>query len=365
MDYQMTNSEQISFKLRSLYEKYGYKFFKLKKFEEYDFYSTYKDFLTSGKILTFNDTNGKLMALKPDVTMSVVKKTIGINTLEKIYYSENVYRTSPSIHGFTEITQTGVECIGDLDLYSEAEVVALAAKSLQEINDNYLLDISNVDIVLGFANYITKGKNVDVFLKYISEKNIPAVRQICVENGIAEEKIAALCDLISFYGDLKTGLEKIKNIIIDSETEKAFINFSNLVKTLETYSIFDKLRLDISIEYNKEYYNGIVFNGYIKEIPEKVLSGGRYDKLANKLGKEGKAIGFAIYHNLLEKLYKTSEDSVIDVLILYNDKNSARKVIAEVENIIAQGLSVKAVKDTSGYKYNQLLDIRLDLAYLD
>ena len=71
----LKNDEKAVFALRSLYEKYGYSQFKMSKFEEYDLYVRNKDFLVSDNIITFTDTNGKLMALKPDVTLSIIKNS--------------------------------------------------------------------------------------------------------------------------------------------------------------------------------------------------------------------------------------------------------------------------------------------------
>ena len=59
--------------LRALYSSYGYAKYKMNRFEEYDLYARNKDFLVSGNIITFTDTDGSLMALKPDVTLSIVK----------------------------------------------------------------------------------------------------------------------------------------------------------------------------------------------------------------------------------------------------------------------------------------------------
>lgn len=63
--------ERAIFVLRSLYSKYGYSYYKMSKFEEYDLYVRNKDFLVSDSVITFTDTNGRLMALKPDVTLSI------------------------------------------------------------------------------------------------------------------------------------------------------------------------------------------------------------------------------------------------------------------------------------------------------
>ena len=83
--------EKIVFYLRSLYSGYGSKPFKMSKFEEYDLYSKNKDFLVSEGVITFNDTNGRLLALKPDVTLSIIKNMKDLKGVtEKYYYNENV-----------------------------------------------------------------------------------------------------------------------------------------------------------------------------------------------------------------------------------------------------------------------------------
>ena len=82
--------EKAVFAFRKLYDSYGYKPFKMSKFEEYDLYSENKEFLVSEGIITFNDTDGKLLALKPDVTLSIIKNSKdNPNTAERFYYNEN------------------------------------------------------------------------------------------------------------------------------------------------------------------------------------------------------------------------------------------------------------------------------------
>ena len=71
----LKNDEKAIFKLRTIYQKYGYTQYKMSKFEEYDLYVRNKKFLVSDNIITFTDTDGKLMALKPDVTLSIIKNT--------------------------------------------------------------------------------------------------------------------------------------------------------------------------------------------------------------------------------------------------------------------------------------------------
>ena len=147
----LRSEEQTMYRLRGLYEKYGYRRFKMSKFEEYDLYVRNKDFLVSDRMITFTDARGVLMALKPDVTLSIIKNTReGEASPRKVYYNETVYRSGKGDEAFQEILQTGLECIGDLDLYHLYEVIALAVESLAAISPDYVLDVSHVGLVSGF-----------------------------------------------------------------------------------------------------------------------------------------------------------------------------------------------------------------------
>ena len=127
LNNELTIVDRAQFALGSLYRKYGYSQYKMSKFEEYDLYVRNKDFLISDSIITFTDTNGKLMALKPDVTLSIVKNTADVSEgVRKVYYDEHVYRVAKSTHNFREIRQVGLECLGTPDAYCLSEVLLLA-----------------------------------------------------------------------------------------------------------------------------------------------------------------------------------------------------------------------------------------------
>ena len=97
----LKQEERVAFALRALYRKYGYLPYNMSKFEPYDLYSSNKDFLVGDGVITFNDTNGKLLALKPDVTLSIIKNAGAENC--KVYYHENVYRISGATKEFKEL----------------------------------------------------------------------------------------------------------------------------------------------------------------------------------------------------------------------------------------------------------------------
>lgn len=146
------NTESIKNSLCDLFRSYGYSRFKVNKFEEYDLYAQNRSFLTSKQFITFSDTDGRLMALKPDVTLSIIKNISASDKLRKLYYTESVYRVPEGGDGFREITQTGLEYIGSLSSAAVAEVLNLAARSLEQISADCVLDISHLGVQIGRAH---------------------------------------------------------------------------------------------------------------------------------------------------------------------------------------------------------------------
>jgi len=136
----LPKEERAVLAMRALYESFGYTKYKMSKFEDYDLYRDNKRFLPKGEIITFPNRDGRLLALKPDVTLSIVKNAREGEQIRE-YYNENVYRTEDG--DCREIMQVGLECIGEIDLYSTCEVLRLAKKSLEIICEDSILDISH------------------------------------------------------------------------------------------------------------------------------------------------------------------------------------------------------------------------------
>jgi len=170
--------------LRALYKSYGFSRYKMSKFEEYDLYVRNKSFLISDNIITFTDTDGKLMALKPDVTLSIVKNNRGEE--QKVYYDESVYRISN--HTYKEIRQIGLERIGNIDTYAIYETLMLAIKSLELISEDFVLDISHMGIVSAIMDEVGVPESaMGEILECIGEKNPHGIRAICLANEMGEE----------------------------------------------------------------------------------------------------------------------------------------------------------------------------------
>ena len=357
----LKNEERAMLSLRALYKNHGYLPFKMSKFEEYDLYVRNKEFLVSDSVITFNDTDGRLLALKPDVTLSIIKNGVDVpGCKQKVYYNENVYRVSGSTHLFKEILQSGVECIGDIDILDLYESVYLAAKSLSTISDRFVLDISHMGIL---SAVLDNASTDEVFkksaLSFIGDKNSHDLRKLCAEYGVSREAEDLLVSLIAAYGAPGKVLADLSMLRDMPSTQEAYNELFAICKMLETSDVCANIRVDFSVVNNMSYYNGIVFKGFLDGICEGVLSGGQYDDLVKRMGRNSKAVGFALYLDLLESLGNEDNNLDVDFLVIYDDKTNVEDVITAKSELVSKGKSVltsKAIPDK--LRFVEMLDMR-------
>ncbi|MDD6252281.1 MAG: ATP phosphoribosyltransferase regulatory subunit [Oscillospiraceae bacterium] len=360
LDRIIKSDERAIFELRALYKSFGYSQYKMSRFEEYDLYVRNKDFLLSDEVITFTDRNGRLLALKPDVTLSIIKNSSDEKGLvEKLYYNENVYRVAPGTHNFKEIMQAGLECIGDLSFYDISEVVLLAAKSLSLISESYVLDISHMGLiaaVLEDAGLSPQGKKQA--LTFLNQKNPHELLSLCEAEGIDKEKSEKIAALAEISGTTEEILSKLKEILTSEGEIKAFAEFRTLFEIINEAGFGDNVRIDFSVGNNMKYYSGVVFNGYVEGIPTSVLSGGQYDKLLAKMKKGSSAIGFAIYLDLLERFEDECLGYDIDTVLL-NDGSTDPIILSEIANKLhSEGGVLVTSAIPKNIKYRRLMEIK-------
>lgn len=358
-DLVFKNDEKAIFGLRELYSRYGYLKYKVSKFEEYDLYAKNKSFLISENILTFTDTDGRLMALKPDVTLSIIKNIgNGQQGTHKLYYNENVYRTSASADGFREIMQTGLECIGDIDLCSMSEVITLAQKSLDTISEDNILDLSHMGFVLGLIEELgILDADADTLVGYIGHRNIPAIKAFCADRKVGEEDTAKICKMTELYAPMKEALAMVSDMVSGDRMRAAFDELCGICRMLDASGDINRIYLDFSTVNDMNYYNGVIFKGFVNGIPDSILSGGRYDSLMAKMGKKAGAIGFAVYLDMLERLPCEERRYDVDTVLLYDDAD-VESVMKIADKLRAEGKSIKTERGTVGtLRYRQLLKV--------
>ena len=333
--------ERVSIELRDMYRRMGYMPYKVSQFEEYDLYMRNKRFLASEQVLSFSDMDGKLMALKPDVTLSIIKNTQDDGDTRKLCYAERVYRVPRGAHGFKEIMQTGLEVIGCVDAYAMGEVLMLAAKSLAAISESWALDVADLGIVSGIlaGEALTDGQTAQL-LSLISEKNLHGLGSLCAQLNLSEKTTQLLSRMVTVFGPMEETLAAFEQMDLPDACGEAMGNLRTLCSMMKRCGL-ERINLDFSVVNDMNYYNGLIFSGFIDGVPESVLSGGRYDYLMRRMGRRSQAIGFAVYLDQLPRLMDERPQYDVDVLITYDGGVDAASIMDAVQEAAACGERVR------------------------
>lgn len=336
----LKKTERLTLLLRKLYERYSYKKFSMNRMEEYAFYAQNLNFLESERIITFSDQDGRLMALKPDITLSVAKNaSVCAGSLTRLYYIENVFRVSKEAGGFTELSQMGLECIGDITPYAVVEVLFLALKSLEAIDSTYALEISHQGLITGLLQTIDADWAIkERMRKYIGEKNRHDLMREAQKAGVPKEDADRLVRFASLPGDYKSALLELRDIACGNGDMMHAIDELDSVYAALSYP---GLRLETSLVSDTNYYNGILFSGYVQSVPMAVVTGGRYDNLLARMGKkEAGGIGFAIYFDAIERYQREAQAESNPTYVLYDENTPISKILEVAESITKMGGSV-------------------------
>ena len=338
----MSKKDLVLLNIRKMYDSYGYKKISLPSFEEYDLYNENKDFIDRN-VLTVMSPNGKLLALRPDITLSVAKKVSKDQSLKysKIYYQENTYNLTKYV-GYEEDEQLGIELIGKESTFLDFEIINLAVKSLDIINKKSMIVLSHVGFISSvFENFDLEYEIKEEILDCINRKNSHDIQKILKRNEHISENVKKLIYKIpELSGNLENIEKELLKYEINVNTKKILSELKQLNSLLMKFYKKSKIIFDFSVVKNLNYYNGIILQGYIEGFPNVILTGGRYDKLFEKFGVDTGAVGFAILTDGLKGYYKDTDKKDFEILIAY-DNSDFEKLVEIVNDFQKKGLRVR------------------------
>ena len=195
-----TPAEQATFRLRALYEQAGYRKYRASRFEEYALYQEYQRFLPDAQVITFTDLDGKLRAIKPDVTLSIAKTAQpAAGECKRFYYNEEVCRPSRESHTFQTIHQMGLESMGAVDADEQAAVVRLALQSLAALDVPTVLEISHMGYLTGLLDALHVPAEARAkLLDFLRAKNAHELRTAALAAGLAATSLMG--GYLVYYG---------------------------------------------------------------------------------------------------------------------------------------------------------------------
>ena len=295
----------IETKTRNLLRNKGYREIETPSIEFYDVYSSRQKMLSQETMFKFCDKEGRILALRPDLTVPAVR--VATSKLKdnpkpmQLFYIGNSFRYNENGGGRQkEYTEAGIEIIGAADVKADAEVIATAVKLLLSIGlENFQIDIGQVEFFKGLiAESDFSEDEAEELRELIDNKDFFGIEKIIGEKNIPQELKDLILSMPSLFGS-KDILDKIEKMNINEKSRLALANLREILDILEDYGCSDYISVDLGMLPGLDYYTGTIFRGFTYGIGFPILSGGRYDKLAETFGEAEPATGFSLGINML------------------------------------------------------------------
>lgn len=332
--------------LHHTFRSFGYQDIQTPIFEFFDVFSKEIGTTPSKELYKFFDKEGNTLVLRPDFTPSVARcaaKYFFDETLPvRFCYSGNTFTNTSNLQGkLKEVTQMGVEFIGEPTVYADAEAIALVVEALLNTGlEKFQISVGDVEYFRGLCREAGLDEETESALRnFISEKNIFGAEELLIQGNITEKYRENLLKVSELFGSFDV-IEHAKKLVNNPVSTEALSRLEKLYEVLKQYGVEKYISFDLGLLSKYHYYTGVIFKAYTYGIGDAIVKGGRYDNLLEKFGKKASAIGFAIVvDDVLEALSRQNihvDIETTDTMIVYKE-NAHEKALAEAKALIKAG----------------------------
>lgn len=323
------------------FSKWGYSEVSTPIVEYYKTFNHKTQDLKEEEMYKFFDSRGRILVLRPDMTVPVARlvntKLKDMKLPLKLFYNAEVFRVHESFEGKrNEYLDCGIELIGASGEKTDLEVLVTALEVLKALDTKkeFKLEIGNVNILKSALKDMNLSiDNQNKVIELINKKSLTSLREYLDDIEIRKEYKEFLNKFPWLFGGYEM-IKKAKGLAFNEDMKKNIEYLENLYLNLQKLGYEKYLSVDISMVPRVNYYSGIIFKGYVKEIGSTVIRGGRYDNLLESFSKSIPAIGFSVDVNLLIDSCDYEEKVNSEKIILSKDNylEELRKAINKTRN---------------------------------
>ena len=251
------------------------------------------------------DAQGNLLTMRPDVTQQVARMTATRLAGEpgpfRFRYTQRVFREAEveMQAKAREVTQIGIECIGESGAQADAEVVRLLVEALDIVGvRDVTLAVATVSVLRAlletsgapapWRRQVLDAYHGSNFVE-LDELTDPAAAKAA---GVPPVFAAAIRALPRIRGG-REAIEKVRAIVAPLGCEAGLDDFERTFDLLEEAGLSANILVDFSVMSSFNYYTGIVFEAYAPGMGTSLGSGGRYDNMIAAYGGSRPAAGCA------------------------------------------------------------------------
>jgi ATP phosphoribosyltransferase regulatory subunit len=280
-----------------------------------DYYSLFEHGMgraEAHRAFRFTDTDGRLLALRPDVTSATARAAATLFAERerplRLCYAAPVFRQQPQSHAEwrRESTQIGCEFIGANTNSADLEVLAIASEFLHrlDLGGNYSITLNNVEIFNGVAERLALDPISREEMRHLIDVRNAADLERFLKPYAPVEDCRAFAQLMQLSGKRET-LNWARRVISNARSSSALDCLEGLWTVIESLDLTTSFEIDLGDVSRLDYYTGLTFKIYVNGAGARVGSGGRYDGLTASFGKAEPAVGFVL-----------DLDALMDVLLV-------------------------------------------------
>lgn len=285
-----------------------------------DYYSLFEHGMGKAeahRAFRFTDTDGRLLALRPDVTSAAARAAATLFAERKrplrLCYAAPVFRQQPQSHAEwrRESTQIGCELIGANTRMADLEVLAIAAEFLRrlDLEGSYAITLNDVGIFNGVAERLRlDATSREEMRQLIDVRNAADLERFLAPYTSAAEA-QSFAQLMQLSGKGET-LELARSVISNDQSRTALDRLEGLWNVIGSLDLTDSFEIDLGDVARLDYYTGLTFKIYVKGAGHRIGSGGRYDGLIASFGKPEPAVGFVVDLDALTDLLRVRSSDV-------------------------------------------------------
>ncbi|MBR3763739.1 MAG: ATP phosphoribosyltransferase regulatory subunit [Clostridia bacterium] len=251
------------------------------------------------------DAQGRILAVRPDSTIPAARMAAGRLAeaplpLRLCYLQSATKLQTETSSLLCEETQAGVELMGEGSPQADAEVIALAIHALRESGlKDFQIELGQAQFVTGFLQEAGLTQEQSAAVAALTEqKSLLDMAAYLQAAGLPDDAVTRVLRLPDLYGDASV-LEEAAALTQHPLCRSAIENLRQILAILREYGCEDCISIDLGMAHQANYYSGTIFRGLVAELGQPLLSGGRYDRLMARFGRELPATGFALSMKLL------------------------------------------------------------------
>lgn len=337
--------------IRQVFELFGYSEIQTPTFEYLEVFGDDMSIPTD-EAIKFIDTNGKVLALRPDMTTSISRAVASHLSEEplplRLCYHGNVYRSGESYKSAKkrEFLQAGAEIIGANTPEADAEVIALTINALLKSGlEDFQIELTHSDFIFGIIDCCGLSMEESKTLRDLLDKKFAlGVEEFCSSHNIIGTNRDILTEVSLYFGNGDEVLSKYRQLDLNPVSKKAIDDLDKVYNILRAYKLEKYITVDLGQIRSFKYYTGVIFRTLTTASAFPICGGGRYDTLGRRFDLDLPATGVAIWvDRLTDAILRSRPDMELNTApdaIIFTSPDKRGEAYLLAQNLRAEGKRV-------------------------